>query len=233
MKNVLKNIIENEHSNKYILFKEYCLLKDKGLRKESFKVLDSFINELRKLDLTLQQDFADWLFSIFERSEDIHHVLVYPLEEQILKPLLDEWIDLDPQDIRPYKWYGLFLHSENQINYLNKALELGGNKEQLVIIKLIESYFDSLWFSFHHISEDLYLGSLAADKYLINKLEHLAPMVKDEQYKINLLEGIIYYTNLLNDWINLKEEGCEGFVKWCKNKGKVYQWVEHYYYGLE
>lgn len=233
MKNVLKNIIENEHSNKYTLFKEYCLLKDKGLRKESFKSLNSFINEVKKWNTALLHDFADWLFSIFERSEDIHHVLVYPLEENLLKPLLDKWIVLNPQDIRPYRWYGLFLHTENQIKYLNKALELGGNKEQLVIIRLIDYYLDSLWYSFHHLSEDLYLGSIEEDKDLISKLEHLVQLVKDEQYKINLQEGITYYTNLLNDWIKFKEDESEGFVKWCKDKGKVYQWVEHYYYGLE
>ena len=50
-------------------------LKEKGLRKESFKSLSSFIDEAKMWDDNAQQNFACWLFALFETSEDIHHVL--------------------------------------------------------------------------------------------------------------------------------------------------------------
>jgi hypothetical protein len=114
---------------------------------------------------------------------------------------------LNPQDIRPYRWYGLFLHTDNQIKYLKKALELGRNNEQRIIIKLSFYYLDSIWCSSHHLKEDLYLGCIDGDKELISKVEHLVSKVKDERYKIHIQEEITYYTNLLNDWIEFKERG--------------------------
>ena len=43
MVNVLTNILKNDRLDVYPLFKKFCSLKEKGLRKESFKSLSSFI----------------------------------------------------------------------------------------------------------------------------------------------------------------------------------------------
>lgn len=230
MKNILKNIIENKNSDNYFLFKQYCLLKDKGLRKESFKCLDSFISQVQQWDIHIQQDYVHWLFSLFEESTDIHQVLVYPLEENLLKPILEDWMILDPKDIRPYRWYGLYLRTEDRISYLNMALELGGDKEQQVIIKLIDIYLNSLWYSFHHIAQDLYLSNIERDRGFLRKLEHLVEKINDVDYKTSIQDAIKYYKNLLNDWILFSEEQSEGFVKWCVDKGTQYEWVKSYYY---
>jgi hypothetical protein len=231
LENILKNIIQNEHINDYRLFKDFCLFKEKGLRKEAFKSLNSFTEEAKKWDVKKQHNFVCWLFGLFEVSVDIHHVLVYPLEENLLKPLLAEWMSLDPKDPRPYRWYGLFLNTDKTVKYLKLAIKTGGSKEQQALLKLIDIYFYSLWYSFHHISEDLYLGDINEDKLLIEKIEKLNKDVESEQHKKDVVEDLLYYKNLINDWVKFKkEQSDEGFVKWCKRNGKEYQWTNSYYY---
>ncbi|GGI12901.1 hypothetical protein [Gottfriedia solisilvae] len=230
MENVLTYIIKNEHSDKYKLFKEFCILKEKGLRKEAFKSLNTFINDLKKWDANAQKEFACWLFDVFENTEEIHHVLVHPLEENLLKPLLNQWMISTPKDSRPFRWHGLFLNTEYRIKYLKIAIEIGRDKEQNALLQLIELYFYSLWYSFHHISEDFYLGDINEDKSLIVQIEDLISKVDNEQFKKNLNDNLIYYKNLLSDWIDFKKVESEGFVQWCADNGKEYSWTEAYYY---
>ncbi|WP_309244910.1 hypothetical protein [Bacillus sp. WMMC1349] len=227
---MLINIIESERLNEYPLFKNFCLLKEKGLRKESFKSLNSFIEEVNKWNTEEQQQFGSWLFGLFEISENIHHVLVHPLEEKILKPLLDDWMISNHNDSRPYRWYGLFLNTEQKADYLKLAIEKGGNSEQKAILELIDLYFYYLWYSFHHISEDLYLGDIEEDKDFIDKIESLNNRMVNEQYKKGIYDDLTYYKNLLNDWIGFKNESSNGFVKWCTDNGKEYEWTKSYYY---
>ncbi|WP_406590102.1 hypothetical protein [Bacillus atrophaeus] len=51
--------------------KSFVFSKEKGLRKESFKALSSFIDEAKTWDNNAQQDFACWLFTLFDTSDDI------------------------------------------------------------------------------------------------------------------------------------------------------------------
>ncbi len=90
MENIMINVLKSDRLNQYPLFKKFCILKDKGLRTESFKSLSSFIEEAKGWNSNEQQNFAGWLFALFEVSEDLHQLLVHPLEENLLKPILKE-----------------------------------------------------------------------------------------------------------------------------------------------
>lgn len=230
MVNVLNNILKNDRLDAYPLFKKFCSLKEKGLRKKSFTALSSFIDEAKKWDDIAQQNFACWLFALFETSDDIHHVLVNPLEKELLQPLLERWMKSDPEDSRPYRWYGVFLNPENRVDYLNNALRLGGGNEQLSLLTLIDINLNALWYSFHHISEDLYLGDIKEDTALLAKSRQLNNKVECEQTRKNNNEALNYYQDLLDDWVMFKKERSKGFVEWCENKGRTYYWVKAYYY---
>ncbi|MEC1437288.1 hypothetical protein P9D57_00690 [Bacillus sonorensis] len=231
MVNVLTNILKNDRSDEYPLFKKFCSLKEKGLRKESFKELSSFIDEAKTWDDNAQQNFACWLFGLFEISDDIHHILVYPLVKELLKPLLEEWMKSNPEDPRPYRWCGVFFNTEKRVDYLNNALRLGGSSnEQLSLLTLIDINLNALWYSFHHISEDLYLGNIKEDTALLAKSRQLNNKVECQQTRKNNNEVLNYYKNLLNDWVMFNKEHSKGFVEWCENKGRNYHWVKAYYY---
>ncbi|WP_458117413.1 hypothetical protein M1D95_10580 [Bacillus sp. PK3-130] len=136
-----------------------------------------------------------------QTSDDIHHVLVHPLEEELLKPLLEGWMKSNSEDPRPYRWYGVFLNTEKRVDYLHNALRLGGSNEQLSLLILINFNLVALWYSFHHISEDLYLGDIKENTALITKSLHLNNKVECQQTRNNNNEALNYYQDLLNDWV--------------------------------
>ncbi|AME05687.1 hypothetical protein NNG64_11365 [Bacillus siamensis] len=138
MIDVLTNILKNDRLNEYPLFKKFCSLKEKGLRKESFKALSSFIDEAKTLNV--------------------------------------------------------------------------------------------LWYSFHHISKDLYLGDIKEDQALLIKSRQLNNKIECQQTRKSNNKQLNYYQDLLNDRLLFKEEQSKGFVEWCENKGRSYPWVKSYYY---
>jgi hypothetical protein len=227
---ILKNLIEDKYLESYPLFKEFCLMKEKGLRKEAFKSLTLFIKEVGKWPMEQKREFVQWLFTWFEESEDLHHVLVHPLEQNMIKPILEDWMSEETEDPRPFRWHGLFLHSEHHLTNLETALRLGGTSEQRVLMAIIDYYLNYLEFSFHHISEDAYLGEIADDQEAILKLKTLSVTIANEKTKQNVYESIHYYQNLLNDWIAFSSKGEKGFIKWCADHGREYRWSNSYYY---
>ncbi|WP_336183149.1 hypothetical protein [Bacillus sp. 205(2023)] len=213
MVNILTNILKSDRLDEYPKFKKFCSLKEKGLRKESFKPLSSFIDEAKTWDHNVQQNFACWLFALFETSDDIHHTLVHPLEKELLKPLLEIWMKSNPEDPRPYRWYGVFLNAEKRVDYLYNALRLGGSNEQLSLLTLIDINLNALWYSFHHISEDLYLGDIKEDTALITKSLQLNNKVECQQTRHNNSEALDYYQDLLNDWVLFTGKQSKGFIE--------------------
>lgn len=164
----------------------------KGLRKESFKALSSFIDEAREWDNDKQQNFACWLFTLFESSDNIHHLLVHPLEENLLKPILEECIKK-------------ILKNQDHIGGMACFYKQKIWWKKLSLLKLININFYSLWYSFHHISEDLYLGNIEEDTILISNLQQLNDKVECTQTRKNIDDEINYYRELLNDWITFKK----------------------------
>lgn len=230
MIDVLTNLIRDKNLDSYPHFKEFCLLKEQGLRKDAFRSLNLFINEVKGWQTKQKKEFVHRLFILFESSEGIHHVLVHPLEENILKPILEEWMNENPNDPQPYRWYGLFLKSENDVKYLETALRIGGKSEQRVLMAIIDYYLSFLEFSFHHISEDAYLGNISEDQDIVLKIENLSKEIINVENKKYIAENVNYYKNLLSDWITFKNEGTKGFLKWCADNGKEYGWINSYYY---
>ncbi|WP_051404797.1 hypothetical protein [Bacillus cihuensis] len=108
------------------------------------------------------------------------------------------------------------------MEYLEKALEIGGKSEQRVLMEIINYYLNFLGFSFHHISDDAYLGDISEDQEAVLKIESLSTEMIDVESKKYVNESANYYRNLLNDWIAFKSEGKKGFLKWCSDNCKEY-----------
>lgn len=230
-KTILQTIIQDEDSKDYPLFRQYCVRKEQGLRKDALKILQSFIEEMKQNDFEVQRVFVAWLFEWIERFEDGHSLLVYPLVNGMIQPVLQEWENVDPLDVRPYRWQGLFVHQGEGLSYLLKALELGGSKEQRVIVQICETYLSALWYSFHHIHEDLYLSTYEKDQERIQGIESVMMLIKDKRTRTNVQKQAVYYDQLLTDWMVFQQTETRGFMKWCAERKKSYDWVEAFYYS--
>lgn len=229
-KTILQTIIEDEGSHDYPLFRQYCVRKEQGLRKDALKVLQAFIEEMKENDFEVQRSFVAWLFEKIEWFEDGHHLLVYPLIIGVIQPVLQEWEKVDPMDVRPYRWQGLFVHQGEGLPYLLKALELGGSSEQRVIVQICETYLSALWYSFHHIHEDLYLSTYEKDQERIQGIEDVLTLIEDKRIRSNVEKQAAYYDQLLSDWKKFQQTETRGFMKWCAERKKPYEWVEAFYY---
>ncbi|MFS2247107.1 MULTISPECIES: hypothetical protein [Bacillus] len=229
-KTILQTIIEDEGSRDYPLFRQYCERKEQGLRKDALKVLQSFIAEMKENEVEAKLVFVAWLFEWIERFEDGHHLLVFPLVNEVIQPVLQEWENVDPMDVRPYRWQGLFVHQGEGLPYLLKALELGGSKEQRVIVQICETYLSALWYSFHHIHEDLYLSTYEKDQERIQGIEDVMTLIEDKRIRTNVEKHSVYYNQLLSDWKEFQQTETRGFMKWCAERRKPYEWVEAFYY---
>ncbi len=76
-----------------IHLKSFAFSKKKDYVKSPLEALTSFIDEAKTWDNHAQQNFACWAISLLlETSHDIHHILVHPLETDLLKPLLVAWM---------------------------------------------------------------------------------------------------------------------------------------------
>ncbi|WEZ17985.1 hypothetical protein [Bacillus safensis] len=229
-KTILQAIIQDEGVNDYPLFRQYCVRKEQGLRKDALNVLQAFIEEMKENDFEVQREFAAWLFEWIERFEDGHQLLVYPLVNGVIQPVFQTWENVDPMDVRPYRWQGLFVHQGEGLPHLLKALELGGSKEQRVIVQICEVYLSALWHSFHHIHEDLYLSTYEKDQERIQGIERVMMLIQDQRTRTNVQKQAVYYDQLLTDWMTFQQTETRGFMKWCAERKKPYEWVESFYY---
>lgn len=229
-KTIFQAIIQDEGVNDYPLFRQYCVRKEQGLRKDALNVLQAFIEEMKENDFEVQREFTAWLFEWIERFEDGHHLLVYPLVNGVIQPVFQTWENVDPMDVRPYRWQGLFVHQGEGLPHLLKALELGGSKEQRVIVQICEVYLSALWYSFHHIHEDLYLSTYEKDQERIQGIERVMMLIQDKRTRTNVQKQAVYYGQLLTDWMAFQQTETRGFMKWCAERKKPYEWVEAFYY---
>lgn len=229
-KTILQAIIQDEGVNDYPLFRQYCVRKEQGLRKDALNVLQSFIEEMKENDFEVQREFAAWLFQWIERFEDGYHLLVYPLVNGVIQPVFQTWEKVDPLDVRPYRWQGLFVHQGEGLPHLLKALELGGSKEQRVIVQICEIYLSALWYSFHHIHEDLYLSTYEKDQERIQGIENVMMLIQNKRIRTNVQKQAVYYGQLLKDWMAFQQTETRGFMTWCAERKKPYEWVEAFYY---
>ncbi|KZR58609.1 hypothetical protein [Pseudobacillus badius] len=215
----------------YPLFKDYCRLKDQGLRQASFQKLDAFLQKTREWEQAEKRVFVSRLFSLCETAENSRELIVYPLEQRLLKPVLERWMKEKDCDARPFKWHGLFLSSESRLEYLEAAFEKSGKKDQQVLEALMDFYSHCVWYSFHHIAEDAYLGEIEEDRQMIQRLKALHKYITDEERQNGWKKAIAGHEALLNDWTAFISSGqTEGFAEWCEEKGKAYSFTQAFYY---
>nr|WP_223249498.1 MULTISPECIES: hypothetical protein [unclassified Bacillus (in: firmicutes)] len=185
---------------------------------------------MKENEVEAKRVFVAWLFEWIERFEDGHHLLVYRLVNGVIQPVLKEWEKVDPMDERPFRWQGLFVHQGEGLPYLLKALELGGSKEERVVVQICETYLSALWYSFHHIHEDLYLSTYEKDQERIHGIEDVMMLIEDIRIRTNVEKQVVYYNQLLSDWKEFQQTETRGFMKWCAERKKPYEWVEAFYY---
>jgi hypothetical protein len=175
---ILKTLSELT-SDSYKLFSDYCLLLEKGLRKDALKHLDSFIEMTNNWDINSKITFCNLIFNSIRLSKDLNVLLTTILREKLIKPTLKEMILTESQNYLPFLWYGQYC---NDTKYLKKAFELNPD-DTTTKISLLDNLAKDIWSSTHHLPEGYCDNNLAEDTIDINLAFSILETIDDKTAK--------------------------------------------------
>lgn len=212
----------------WIDYMQYCLNREKGLRKEAFKHLTNFINTAVHWTFEDKVTFLKHVFPLFETIEEASHgPFPQPLSERFIKPTLIEWCTIETQQSDPFRWFGIFYNSND---HLDKALMINpkDNKARIVCLqKLIYSIYHAT----HHLP-DGYIGDPQEDiKSAANAQEHI-DVLSNRDVQLYWQRKLDAEMELVHNYIEWRASGHSDLVQWGKeNKKNVASDTKHYYYN--
>ncbi|MDR1701369.1 MAG: hypothetical protein LBR56_01180 [Sporomusaceae bacterium] len=216
----------NEHKE-WVKYAEYCVLRERGLRKEAFKILDEFLIDAGKWEETDRIKFIEFLMPYSETVEDADYgPLPSPIREKLIKPTLEKWCDKETENSNPFRWYGeLFCHFE----YLEKALIINP-KDDLARKVLLNWGTAGLDYATHHMP-DYYIGDYNEDLKSISLLkEHVNKLSDSRSREIWSME-LDDCAKLVINYAEWKASGHPDLIKWGKENQKcVSSGSAAYYY---
>lgn len=207
-------------------FAEYCLLRERGLRKAALQRLNSFLAQTRQWAFPQRQEFVLWLCNqMLVFGGAAHGLDPYPLPQELVLPTLAEWIQSEPQNVNPHRILGIRF---GQREHVYRVLELDPT-EQGVRRWLVGQLINDIWHATHHLP-DYYIGEPQDGlKRLLEAKEHIT-FIEDDQQRQHLSDSVRYYGQLIQDWQQFKASDGTDFTRWCQEHERAYTWVPAFYY---
>ena len=205
---------------------EYCINREKGLRKKAFIHLDNFLKSTLSWDFAKKKSFVKWLCDKMDTiSSADYGPYPTPLSKKLLGPVFDEWIEKEPDNAEAYALKAQYTADFD--SYLD-AIKIDSNNQR-ARIALARECVSAIWYSTHHLPE-YFIGE---EQKMIGKMseakEHIA-YLHEGPLKDDVIKDLQLEAQLLRDWMQFKSEGANNFDQWCTNKGRRYEWIKAYYY---
>lgn len=213
----------------WVDYANYCLNREKGLRKEAFISLNIFLKNTETWTVEQKKDFVNFLFLVFETVKDADYGgFPQPLSEKLIKPTLLEWCKIEQKNNNPFRWYGKYFRSEE---HLFKALKLEPT-DNLARTTLISWWSYNLYYSVHHLP-DYYIGDPKQDILLSEKIKYHITQLTSQDLKDIWTKEIEEELELIKNYIDWKKSGHPNFNKWGEenNKSIGYGLTRTYYYN--
>lgn len=210
----------------YKHFADYCILKEKGLRKQALKAIEDFIELTKGRTKQEQRQIAEEIITLSYDHREIHQLIPRPLH-QFLIMIFKNWVEEEETNDSPHRWLGYLCR--NLANY-EKALEINPTDE-VSLTELISAYLSSVDYQTHHLSESLFIGEIEKAKDSLRKVFKLIKSLREGPRKDNIAETCQYYDSLIEAWEAYNREQTRlSFPAWCESKGKVFGlWNVTYY----
>lgn len=206
----------------------YCVTREQGLRKDAFRHLTTFLARAESWTLDQKIEFASFLFPFFETVEAADYgPFPQPLSEGLIKPTLLAWCAQEPDDARPFRWYGRYYRDRT---FLLRALELD-TIDDVARETLLGWWLYSLYYAVHHLP-DGYIGNPDDDIALGDLVrEHICQLTSAEKraYWTDELESDL---ELVRNYAAWRASGHPNLVQWGEEQGKhvSYRGGATYYY---
>lgn len=206
---------------------QYCLLREKGLRKQALSKLSDFLRNSQSWSFDQKKEFVIWLCNQMDSIPDASYgPYPTPLARELLIPFFEEWTQRDPINSEAWTLKGRY---GDDFSAYFKAIEIDP-KNQRARIALTDASIGYLEHAMHHLPH-YFIGdeqeALTATREAYEHLSH----IDDGEPRTHLLQELKNAENLLLDWMTFKKEMGTDFDEWCHTKGRNYRWVKAYYYS--
>lgn len=156
-------------------FAAYCDLRGQGLRKPAHAALDRFLEATRGWSFDERRAFTTWLAETSARVFAKAVLMPQPLLERLVRPTLEEWVDLKPSEAEPLVLLGELLGAgrvgEMPEHHYRRALRAEPD-HQRARAALAEVLIGRVEFSQHHLP-DFYIGEPDGDLALLDEVDTL------------------------------------------------------------
>jgi len=206
-------------SPKYHLFGNYCLLKEKGLKKQAVIAAKKFITELIRKSISEQRNAAIYLCELSNKSQRTHSLINHPIAK-FIEQVLQNWLEEEPNSIIALRWYARHGPYELREATLEKALLIDPFDRFALEQSISETIYDIEYMT-HHLDEGFLIGERSfAEKYL-QKLSGEIPRMADSEEKNRFETAMNSYSRLfelLDIYDSIRPQ--ERFVDWAKSMHK-------------
>lgn len=210
----------------YEAFARYCLLRERGLRKQAMEAVRAFIDAARQRPVNEQRGMADELASLQFRNGAVHQLIPDPLF-RYLTGVLRTWADADGVDPVPHRWLG---YMTGDRGCLEKALERAP-ADQVSLALLAAAYLGDLDYRTHHLVEAKLIGDVDQALELISLASSYIARLDEGAKKDGFNSELDYFRRLMAAWREYISVAREvSFPAWCESKGWTFDFLTIVYY---
>ena len=223
----LKSVGEEYLSKQgYEDFANYCLYKEKGLKKKANESIRKYVSNINTWDVEKKRELSQELASLWFWHQGIHQLLSHPLHQFVFKTL-QEWCETEPNNALAHRWFAVM---GGGLEHFEKALKID-RKDEISISRLAQAHINDVDYQTHHLSESLLIGTEEELEASINEATIYVSMLYTDKLKDALVKEISYYSDLFHAWkeYNTEKTG-ESFPEWSKSKGKEFNFWSIVYY---
>jgi hypothetical protein len=207
-------------------FGQYCLLREKGLRKPANEAAASFVAHLEGLGLASQREIAVRLVQLQRANPHVHQLLSHPVRMALMN-ILRAWCDDSPKEVLPRISLGLL---SRDVGHFEAALQLEPN-EQTALLGLAEFHLSKVDFQTHHLSESRLIGSTDEADESLRQAEAFIARLESTPHCAQLKSELAHYKLLVSEWAtycaNVPDEP---FTQWSRSRGNAFNFPSIVYY---
>lgn len=207
-------------------FGNYCLLREKGLRKQATQEATNFATYLNSLDVSLQREIASSLVELQMANPGVHQLLPHPIKAALLRTI-EAWHQACPNEVSLLLALGAL--SKN-IEHFEAALRIQPD-EQKAIVRVVQFHLSNIDFQTHHLSETRFIGSIEEAYESLSKAALLIEGVHDEHHRAILQNELKHHQELISEWATYCESPRnEPFLEWSEKRGHTFSFPTIVYY---